>query len=579
MKQMKKLYAMCAALIALAVMISGCGGGGGGSSAGASGNTLSPSGSANVNTTINFRQSEAMRVAAQTIPDTVDTGETETLYQGCGDFSTWHDAAYNSAADSAEVPVYVYVTENAQYLYGIPYVYSSDQSSYASSTTSVDSYSYGPVASACTAAVRSAGAQRFLLRDTGVFVIDNVVAGANHLVEALAFTGPGSVVYVAAVVPYVDEGYYSYTYVSPETTLSAAAAIKYAAVNNIDLSEVPDTVLYALDTVVYELFPDGFSFGSAVTPTGFSTPVTFDSFQNFSMGFATGTTTWDEYLITQAELLDLEDPYVIEYEPAAGAIDVANDGTAFKLVFSETMDATVQPDTLNLVLTDANSNNLTITEAMGTSTWGTTYQADDTLIFTLDDNATLSSNGFAYLQPGTSYTLSSITIPTNIQDLDGNLVDGTEASLLLEGTYFTTAGTSATTPQVTSFEPADGATAVPYDSTVFQINFDQTMDTSATPTGFSVTIQNMSTSGTIVIDDSNASSYGTLAWANAGTSLQFILQPNTVLTTNSLSTLQANTTYSIISYTPPTNIQSASLVPLDTATLPPSGSFTTAVAP
>ena len=101
-----------------------------------------------------------------------------------------------------------------------------------------------------------------------------------------------------------------------------------------------------------------------------------------------------------------------------------------------------------------------------------------------------------------------------------------------------------------------------------------------TASGFSISLQNASTSGTVTIDTTNALSYGTFTWSTTNVpydTLEFTLKSNATLTGLGLKTVAANTTYNITARTVPTNLLDYSGNSADTSTnIPTTGSFTTA---
>lgn len=147
-------------------------------------------------------------------------------------------------------------------------------------------------------------------------------------------------------------------------------------------------------------------------------------------------------------------------------------------------------------------------------------------------------------------------------------------------------------PYVVAFMPADGKTGVEYNGTTFSVVFSERMNTSITPSGFSITLQNDSTGSYLTISDINATAYGYFMWDSAAASngstayindmLSFVLNSNTTLKGNGLSTLSPGTTYNITAITVPSNLKDLGGAALKTSTGIPTkknnntyGSFTT----
>jgi hypothetical protein len=577
MKKHKQTLRIASALMALALMavLAGCGGGGGGA---ASSSATAPS-YGRVGMAVDFGSSVPARLAAIESHSEGSYLDDGILYQGCGDFSVWHDAAYQTTTSDTEIPVHVYVTEDAQSLSNSPYAYTESQTG---------EY-YGPIASACTTATRDVSTQRVTFRSSGSFEIKNVLEGTNHLLEAKAFTGDSYGIYVAVVVPYVAEGFYTTGVVaSPETTLAAAAAIKYAYTSQLALSEVDDADIAAINDAVDTLFPSGFQYGVAVTPTGLSS-VTFTDYASFNMTYATGTTSWVDYVLEEAGLATGTTPVtptvptVVTFSPAAGATNVDYDATPFSVTFSESMDTTVTPTGFAVTIQN-NSTGGTITIdssnvlSYGSFSWTTTTVTNDTLVYTLNSTSVLGTAGLKYLQPGTTYTITSVTLPTNVVSTQGVAPDLTGTTTT--GSFTTAAGSAPTVyPYVVAFTPASGDTGVDPVTTAFSAKFSESMDPTVTsPAGFSISIQNVNTGGTLTIDDTNASLYGSFSWTTTSLTndtLVFTLFTSAVLTGNGVTGLDYGTDYYITSWTPPSNIVSAGALPVDSGSLPSTGMFST----
>jgi hypothetical protein len=581
MTKRKQIFGAASTLMLLALMVAlaGCGGGGGGATTA----TASAPSYGNVGMSVNFRASVPARIAAAA-PQSLDPEvylENETMYQGCGDLSEWLDEAQQTTTSSTEIPVYLFVTENAQSL-------NNDW------VPGYDSIIPGPIASACTIAYRDTSTQRVTFRSGGDFSIKNVLAGENHLLEAQAYTGSSNGIYVAVVVPYVFEGYYTNDIVaSPESTLAAAAILRYASDTDVTLDLVPDTAIDAINTEIDTLFPDGFQYGVPVTPVGATTSITFTDYSDFTSTVISGTMTWDEYVLIEADLATgtvipaptVPAPTVLGITPADGATNVDYDATAFRVTFDMPMDTTVTPSGFSLTIQNTSTGGtFTINDAnaadYGVFAWENVTTQDDGLSFTLQPTSILGTTGLKYLQPGTTYNITSFTVPTNLLSADGAALD-TSSITATTGSFTTAAGTPppAVAPTVVSFSPTNGDPAVDPANTAFSIVFDMSMDSSiVNPTGFSLTIQNTGTGGTLIINSANASSYGAFTWSTTNTTddtLTFTLFNSSILAGNGVTGLDNGTTYSITSWTAPTNLVSVGAVAASTAGIPMTGSFTT----
>jgi len=159
------------------------------------------------------------------------------------------------------------------------------------------------------------------------------------------------------------------------------------------------------------------------------------------------------------------------------------------------------------------------------------------------------------------------------------------AAATTDGVTISSSG-DTTAPQVSSFSPASGTTIVPASGASFEVKFNESMDgtvdlnngTTLTASGFSFTIQNTSSGVSLIINATNALSYGSFSWqttTNSTDTLRFTLKSNTNLLAGGLHVLKPGDTYNITSITAPTNLKDAAGNALDTATnIPTGGSFT-----
>lgn len=292
---------------------------------------------------------------------------------------------------------------------------------------------------------------------------------------------------------------------------------------------------------------------------------------------------------------DVTPPTVLSFSPASGATNVPANNPTFKVIFSETMMNTV--DLNNQAILNTSGFSITMNRqdtggvitidstnalAYGTFEWMTTTVTSDTLAFTLKSNATLVAAGLHILYPGKMYNITGRTVPTILQDAAGNQL--TTTGIASTGQFMV--ATDTTPPTVLSFSPENGATNVANDSPVFRVVFSETMNmaidlnnqATLTASGFSITLENMSTLNSFTIDTSNAKSYGTFVWmttTTTGDTLGFILKSNATLTGLGLRTIKANTTYNITGRNIPSNLTDYSGNALNTAGVASTGSFRT----
>ncbi|MEW6200463.1 MAG: hypothetical protein AB1546_00680, partial [bacterium] len=270
----------------------------------------------------------------------------------------------------------------------------------------------------------------------------------------------------------------------------------------------------------------------------------------------------------------------------SGATNIDFDAPTFKVVFNGSLDSTITPTGFSLDIENQSTGiSITITNSnytdYGTLTYTTTTETDDTLSFTLKSNATLKADSLQTLKPSTTYAISNVTIPTNLEDTNGNPVY--TSGITTTGTFTTGAGAAfekfqATNMSGTDVDVTSGATNVAYDGTTFKAVFSASLDSTITPTGFAFTIENLNTGVSIVIDDSNSSDYGTLSYStttSADDTIEFALKSNTELESASLNHLQPGTPYEITDITIPTNIEDTYGNSVDTSGVPASGTFTT----
>ena len=315
-------------------------------------------------------------------------------------------------------------------------------------------------------------------------------------------------------------------------------------------------------------------------------------------GLFSSVTTSDG--ITVESSGDTTAPQISEFDPASGATNVAADGAAFSILFNESMDSTVDLNNQTTLTASGFTMQLQRSDTLGTLTfdttnalsygsfaWSTTNSTDDTLTFTLKSNATLLAAGLDILYAGKTYSISSIdfTTPSNLTDTSSNALD-TITNVPTGGSFTVT--TDSTQPQVLFYLPGHGNSYVTTSQPLFRVVFNETMNmnvnlnnqTTLNASGFSLTIQDQTTMGTLTINPTNALSYGDFMWLTTNVpydTLGYQLKDNATLSGGGLKTLDADTQYMITERTVPTNLEDYSSNALNTTTgIPTQGWFRTA---
>ncbi len=534
------------AVFSCALLIAGCGGGG--ASSAASGSTHT------VKARINFNYSPSLaRTAATTGAAATDYSgfdETETLFQGCGNFKTF--IASNSA-NSSVVPVYIYVNKNGiSGPYIMPVAPANVSGRYMLKTTAASSYSseddYMTVASTCVVATCTNNVC------TADFQVDNVPVGDNLVIGAAAgyptegtasYYQTGSESYTTyPVFNYdegesllvtnlvdIDEGVYTEDVVlNPATTLKTFAAMYYSSYNNVRLADLPEALFTAIDNYVATTYPGGIFYGG--TGTGH---------------FA------DQYEIAEmmeAVYAGINLPKLLSFSPAANATGISYNSPKFKAVFDRSLDSSVVPADYEIVITNPNTgSSVTITPAniaqYGTYSYATTNLANDTLAFILKPNSSLPAG--ARLAPATTYGVY-MEMPTNIVDTLGRPWPGSadpNSPFEYPGSmnYYTTSESAgpALTSVVISTTDGDVEFTPPYltliesrmelveDTPYIIFNFDKPLDTSIQPTGFTADITKLSTGTVKSITAENFDDFADGSYINDGYSVKIAVKSSAQL--------------------------------------------------
>lgn len=563
---MKKLsYITAAILVAIAGFIAGCGGGGGTTTA------VNPADSGYgglQNVRISFNGDSAANNTERQVlnghgEDYIAVTPTSKMYQDCEGWrlsvSSYEDETsyYMVPPETMElstgmIPVYLYVSKDAEGLMGSD----SSQGYYRTANSNAKSpelsndTTVNPIASAC--AILTCTGSGESMSCSGEFDIKNVLAGSNLLLDAETFVqetyGEQTYFYsdkhVAGLVESVVAGAYTTDVViSPTTTLVAKAAITYASNQGVALSAVPQASVDSISSSVNSMFSSGIQYG--VTTYQEST-----IYNSYSFSSA----------LVQAILIDagLYGPLLSSFTPESGAT-IAYDAPSFTAVFDKSLDDSVTPSGFSAVITRySTSNSFTINDTnatdYGSFSYTTTTNANDTLVYTLKSNSVLEAASLNTLAQNEQYTVSSFSLPTNIKDTSGNLWDY-ENDTAVPTTF--TVYTAEQGPRLNSFTPASGDT-ITYDGPSFKAVFDESLDNLITPTGFSAVITRNSTSNTFTINDTNATDYGYFSYDTTtltDDTLIYTLYDSSTLGESSLNTLLAGETYSVSSFSLPTNIQ------------------------
>jgi len=329
--------------------------------------------------------------------------------------------------------------------------------------------------------------------------------------------------------------------------------------------------------------------------SGYTKSCTYASTGSYTPGCRVDGTTSDNVDSPVSVTAPTTDITVSSFAPSSGASDVPYNGATFSVIFSGSLDNSI--DFNNQTTLDNSGFTLSISRSGGGSTiidntnaldygsfsYNTTNVTNDTITFTLDDNTTLSNNGMFYLKPGETYNINSYTAPSNLQGASGETVDTSGAPS--SGSF--TTSSDVTSPQVSSFSPADGATGVQNNAPTFSVIFNESMDTSVNlnnqttldSSGFTLDISR-SGGGSTTIDNTNALDYGIFSYNSSNfpnDTLSFTLYTNTTLDGNGLYTIKASSTYNITGRTVPTNLKDLAGNLVDTSTnIPSTGNFTTA---
>ncbi len=120
----------------------------------------------------------------------------------------------------------------------------------------------------------------------------------------------------------------------------------------------------------------------------------------------------------------------IYFSPVDGQTGVEYDGTTFSIVFPKSLDSNTTSSITGFSITikktstgDTFTINYSNYSDYGSFLLGSSNTANDTLSFKLKSNSTLESAGLHTLEPSTAYTITNITMPTNLLYTDGTSPD------------------------------------------------------------------------------------------------------------------------------------------------------------
>ncbi|MFH1538749.1 MAG: Ig-like domain-containing protein [bacterium] len=393
----------------------------------------------------------------------------------------------------------------------------------------------------------------------GQYTIILVPPGENYICQAFVFdtdmdpddlssqiTTATPTALVAAIVDTVRSGVTSEVDVDSLTTVVAATTLYYAqqqttpvALDNT--SVISTSVKSDISDAVDALYASG-TLTDANIMSNFTSPSYYVFYKDY-WSYNTELIELFEAILTEAGLMGISAPSYV-YDGTGTDIDAQTSTTELSANWAAVANATAYYYSA-----------------------GTTSGASDTVSWT-STTATSKTVSSLTLTEGTKYYFS-------VKAKNGM---GTYSSVTTSNGVTVVSAADTTAPQVSTFSPADGATGVPYDGTAFQIKFNESMNSTITLAGYSMTIENSTTGGTLIINSSNALSYGTFAWStttNTDDTLTFTLKWNATLLGSSLKVLKPNTTYNINPWTAPTNLQDLAGNVISTSGLSTSGSFTT----
>lgn len=421
----------------------------------------------------------------------------------------------------------------------------------------------------------------------GSFRITSIPVGSNYICEGLVFSessSSGNVVtisggalksgrvaqsdisatpayWMGGIVDSITRGVTSRVTIDSRTTIVAASALRYAQTRTTKVAlgntaAITTSVKNALADAVDDLYTAGTLSDSIVA----------------DMVTATGEDPFD------ASLWPSRTSYVALLDSVIDEAGLNDDTTApvgpttVKDGLSDDIDTQTSTTSLSAnwaAATDAESGITAYYYSVGT-----TAGATNTVDLTSTTSTSITLTGLT-LTASTTYYVS--VKAQNGAGLFGSVVTS-------DGVTVQTSDTTA--PQVSSFSPAAGATNVAYNATIFKVIFNESMATTVnlntqatlTASGFSISLQNPSSGGTLTINTTNALNYGTFSWLTTTTSndtLAFTLLSRATLSTNGLKILYPNTLYSITARTVPTNLTDAAGNALSTTGIASTGSFTT----
>lgn len=275
----------------------------------------------------------------------------------------------------------------------------------------------------------------------GYYTLPYVEPGNNIVIRATYTTASNITINVYNIMS-ISSSYIGYEYPSStttvdstvETTLAVAAVSKIiqdyndnsASVTNISGEDV-DTD--RVDDIV-DLINDNLQAQYSLGNVNVNNVVTSSLSAETELGKLMDEVDTLKVVVSQLSAPTSGDPYVVAFLPADGTTGVEYDGTTFSVVFSERMNSSITPEGFSITLRNSTTGSyLTISDLNATSygyfQWdnaaanGDSAYTNDMLNYVLRSNATLKSNGLSTLTPGTTYSITAITVPTNLKDYGG----------------------------------------------------------------------------------------------------------------------------------------------------------------
>lgn len=218
-------------------------------------------------------------------------------------------------------------------------------------------------------------------------------------------------------------------------TIDSTNALNYGTFSWVTTSSSNDTLSYSVfaDSVLETNGLTRFATGTQYNITSRTVPTNLTDSSGNALDTVTNIPSTGSFTTI---IPDLVDPQVSSFLPIDGATNVTSDGPVFSVVFTESMDSSI--DFNNSTTLTASGFSITLqkndtgatlvvdsTNALnyGSFAWDMTSVTDDTLAFTVFSDATLMGNGLFRFATGSQYNITARTVPTNLTDVAGNPLD------------------------------------------------------------------------------------------------------------------------------------------------------------